>query len=227
MINIKTKIVSNKMEYLKVNGIQKQKKIYLHTPFNKNQAIEYRKLKGRYYKKKNYWVFPSTVFDNEMADTDNKIFHNTDKTIPSNLIKESKEECLEKSKEECLEKSKEECLEESKEECLEKSKEEYLEESKEEYLEESKEEYLEESKEEYLEESKEEYYAEESKEDYYAEESKEEYYAEESKEDYSRINQRHISKKKLIEIVPRKYLYKPESFFYDYVKNYQTLLSCF
>ena len=61
-INIKRKNFSNKMEYLKLNGIHKQRKIYLYTTFDKKQAEEYRKLKGRYYKKKKLLGFSIKCF---------------------------------------------------------------------------------------------------------------------------------------------------------------------
>jgi hypothetical protein len=52
------------MEYLKVNGIHKQGKIYLYESFDPNRANEFRKLKGRFYKNKKYWVFPSLTLKN-------------------------------------------------------------------------------------------------------------------------------------------------------------------
>jgi hypothetical protein len=223
-INIKRKNFSNKMEYLKLNGIHKQRKIYLYTTFDKKQAEEYRKLRGRYYKKKNYWVFPSNVFENKvpLLDTSDKTVLSNEENSPLSGKDLVREKYLpEEPKDEIL-------REESKEEYFkEESKEEYFkEESKEEYFkEESKDDEIlrEESKEEYLrEESKEEYLREESKEEILREESKEEILREESFLKNSRDKEYNLKKNE-----SRKYTYQPQPYFYEFVKSYQTLLNCF
>ena len=226
-INIKRKNFSNKMEYLKLNGIHKQRKIYLYTTFDKKQAEEYRKLKGRYYKKKNYWVFPSNVFENKvpLLDTSDKTVLSNEENSPlsgKDLVREKN--LSEEPKEEILK-------EEPKEDEIlkEEPKEEYFkEESKDNEIlrEESKDDEIlrEESKDDEIlrEESKEEYFKEESKEEYFKEESKEEYFKKESFLKNSRDKEYNLKKNE-----SRKYTYQPQPYFYEFVKSYQTLLNCF
>ena len=46
------------MEIINHFGIVKRKHTYLYTNFNDTMNEDFRKLKGRFYKKPNYWVFP-------------------------------------------------------------------------------------------------------------------------------------------------------------------------
>ena len=47
------------MENIKSYGILKKNHYYLHDNFDKSMEEEFRKLKGRFYKKNKYWIFPA------------------------------------------------------------------------------------------------------------------------------------------------------------------------
>ena len=49
------------MEILKKFGIIKKKNYYLYDNFDDTMTVDFRKLKGRYYKKTNHWVFPLEI----------------------------------------------------------------------------------------------------------------------------------------------------------------------
>ena len=75
------------MEYLKVNGVHKQGKIYLYESFDQNRAKEFRKLKGRFYKNKKYWVFPSLTSKNissSFVDKNSKSIAHINNSISEN-----------------------------------------------------------------------------------------------------------------------------------------------
>ena len=46
------------MEILKEFGVIKKNHYYLYDNFDDSMTIDFRKLRGRYYKKTNHWVFP-------------------------------------------------------------------------------------------------------------------------------------------------------------------------
>ena len=49
------------MEILKNFGVIKKKNYYLYDNFDDTMTTDFRKLKGRYYKKTNHWVFPLEI----------------------------------------------------------------------------------------------------------------------------------------------------------------------
>ena len=53
------------METINHFGIVKKKHTYLYNNFNDTMNEDFRKLKGRFYKKTNYWVFPFVKGENK------------------------------------------------------------------------------------------------------------------------------------------------------------------
>ena len=49
------------MEIIRTYGTPEKSRIYLKDHFDESMKNEFRKLKGRYFKIKNYWVFPKSL----------------------------------------------------------------------------------------------------------------------------------------------------------------------
>ena len=60
------------METINHFGIVKKKHTYLYNNFNDTMNEDFRKLKGRFYKKTNYWVFPFVKGEN-VEENDNTL----------------------------------------------------------------------------------------------------------------------------------------------------------
>ena len=79
------------MENIKSYGILKKNHYYLHDNFDKSMEEEFRKLKGRFYKKKNYWIFPvkTILLSEEDINQKNISFVESSSPVKSSPVKSS------------------------------------------------------------------------------------------------------------------------------------------
>lgn len=88
------------MEILKNFGVIKKKNYYLYDNFDDTMITDFRKLKGRYYKKTNHWVFPLEIENillektesiNTVLNENNNVFDEKDDSIQTDKSIEMEE----------------------------------------------------------------------------------------------------------------------------------------
>lgn len=89
------------MEILKNFGVIKKKNYYLYDNFDDTMTTDFRKLKGRYYKKTNHWVFPLEIENIILEETqsidtvlneNNNVLDEKDESIQTDKSIEMEEE---------------------------------------------------------------------------------------------------------------------------------------